>query len=480
MSNQKQDSTENQYLDKLLEGVLTELPLENDVVREITPCRKAMNCVIIGLALSTFTLNFLGLNYILPAIGIVPMLLGFRSLRWENHGFKACWIISIIRSVYIFLWLIMNASVWQKTILESHIFKTFNYIQIGILLLLIICLRAGFSSVQKKAGIKQNTVSITVLILWFILLYGFREYLGSGWDSVVVFLILYALLIPGLYSLSSELDDAGYVIVAAPVRISDKAVMLGISIVLALGLATAYIFFSKYPMQWTPVSAASKDEAQAVKSHLMTLGAPATVVEDLTEEDLLDCTDAVRVIVQENDHLMDRHDLRIINIAVELPGSHEARKIINHFQWNVEVPFCGTEAIQFGPEYRDYREWRMEGIPSGRVLYDDGKTYTAPFYSIGRYTHVSDTLFWGKSVYNFPFAVAEFSFPNGKENYRGYVSYKVVDNNDGQDDDSWINYVHQKSWLQYPVQTAMDYKLGLSETSYFDVFNIVHDELQLP
>ena len=258
MSKQKQDSTENQHLDKLLEGVLTELPPENDVVREITPCRKAMNHVLIGLALSMLTLNFLYLNYILPTMGIVLTLLGFRSLRRENVGFKACWILSIIRAVYIFPWLIINATIWQKTILEAPIAKNSIYIQIGSVLLLILCMGFGFSSVQKKAGIKQHIGSITALFIWYIILcfLGMIQY--GGWIIAIALIITYVLIIRSLYRLASELDEAGYVIVTAPVRISDKAVILGTSLVLALGLAAAYIFFSRYPMQWTPVAAASR------------------------------------------------------------------------------------------------------------------------------------------------------------------------------------------------------------------------------
>lgn len=44
--------------------------------------------IFIGLALSTVTLNFLNLQYILPAIGLLFLWLGFRRLRQVNGWFS--------------------------------------------------------------------------------------------------------------------------------------------------------------------------------------------------------------------------------------------------------------------------------------------------------------------------------------------------------------------------------------------------------
>ena len=489
MGNQKQDSKENQYPDELVESASTELPSENDVVREITPCRKAMNRVIIGLALSTFTLNFLYLNYILPTIGIVMMLLGFRYLHRENGGFMACWILSIIRALYIFPWLIINATIWRNVILESEIAMIFTYIHTGVILLIILCMRFGFSSIQKKAGIKQHTGSITALFIWFIALciLGILQY--SGWILTIALFIAYVSILRRLYTLPSELDEAGYVIVPASLRISDRAVTIGISLVLALGLAAAYIFFSKYPMQWTPVAAASKDEAQTVKSRLISLGFPDAVISDLTEEDLLDCTDALRVIVDQRDNFIDSRnrtnratsgdvpELRITHVAVELPGSCETWKIIHHFEWIEDVPFYGTEAIRLWPTATGDLGWKMEGTYSGQVLFDDaGRAYASPFYSLGEINYEQDSIFWGNGTANYPFA--EFSFPMYKENYRGYVSFCILETKDRYIIDFWIDYVHKQGWFQYPVQTAMENIMGARKESPYNAFGLVQDAIQ--
>ena len=49
----------------------------DEVVEKVNPFRRAVNRVLIGMALCTLTLNFCGLNYILPTVGMVLSLLGF-------------------------------------------------------------------------------------------------------------------------------------------------------------------------------------------------------------------------------------------------------------------------------------------------------------------------------------------------------------------------------------------------------------------
>ena len=62
--------------DDLLTRSISDLPPDEELVREITPWRKAMNRILLGFGLTSITLNFLCLNYLLPAIGVVLMLLG--------------------------------------------------------------------------------------------------------------------------------------------------------------------------------------------------------------------------------------------------------------------------------------------------------------------------------------------------------------------------------------------------------------------
>ena len=104
------DLSEGEF-DALLGAGLQDLPPE-EVVEEVTPWKRAMNRVLAGMALSTVTLNFWLLDTILPAIGVVLMLLGFRSLRFENRWFGSCFVLTLLRAVHFFLLLILNTTIW--------------------------------------------------------------------------------------------------------------------------------------------------------------------------------------------------------------------------------------------------------------------------------------------------------------------------------------------------------------------------------
>ena len=60
--------------------------LPDKVAAAVTPWKRAMGRVLAGMALTGT--NLWGLNYLLPGIGLVLMLLGFRLLRREE--IKAC------------------------------------------------------------------------------------------------------------------------------------------------------------------------------------------------------------------------------------------------------------------------------------------------------------------------------------------------------------------------------------------------------
>ena len=67
---------------------LSELPPPEEAVREVTPFRDAVARIVLGLCLTSFTLNLWYLQYLLPAVGAVQIYLGFRALRNNNRWFR--------------------------------------------------------------------------------------------------------------------------------------------------------------------------------------------------------------------------------------------------------------------------------------------------------------------------------------------------------------------------------------------------------
>ena len=74
-------------LEELLADSLPDLPPE-EIVRSVTPWRRAMDRVLTGSALRAVTLSLFGLQYLLPALGTLLLLLGYRALRRENRFFS--------------------------------------------------------------------------------------------------------------------------------------------------------------------------------------------------------------------------------------------------------------------------------------------------------------------------------------------------------------------------------------------------------
>ena len=74
--------------DRLLYEGSAQLPPELSELKPPCPWKKPISQICWGLALVTITLNFLGLDTILPAVGAALLWLGLAPLRRENSGFR--------------------------------------------------------------------------------------------------------------------------------------------------------------------------------------------------------------------------------------------------------------------------------------------------------------------------------------------------------------------------------------------------------
>ena len=113
MSADKRNILLDSDFELLLHKSVSDTPPE-DVVDSVTPWKKAIDRVLTGFALGAVTLNFAMLNYILPAIGMVMVLLGFRALRRENRYFGACYVIAVIRACYFVPLLVLNTTIYNS------------------------------------------------------------------------------------------------------------------------------------------------------------------------------------------------------------------------------------------------------------------------------------------------------------------------------------------------------------------------------
>lgn len=396
--------------DALLESSLSGLP-PKDVVKRVTPWKRAMRWLLAGMALTTLTLNVLYLNLLLPAIGMVLLLLGFRALRRENRWFGACYAVAVLRTAYVCADLVLNTTIWQRAVHASSQAGVLSGLSLALLFVEFFCLWRGLRAVQQKAGETPRAWNAAALMVWYALLC-LLALVGDriGWLLLAVLLAGYALILRSLWRLSKELDQAGYAVRSAPVRVSDRTLVLALAAVLTAGCACGYLWGSRYPMEWTPVEIGEDSQAEGLRAHLLELGMPEYVLDDLTAEELAACEGALQVVVDVDDEAVD--------------GSDEPKLRV-----------------------------------TGRVLCEqNGQSYAVPYYFLGEQTCTAGGFPWEQHAGNDVFAA--FSMLPGGERCRGYLTYPMEKVRDGFIVNGWLEYTHQKTWLQYPAVTALEKRLA--------------------
>lgn len=483
MHEHERESARDDAFEALLAQSVAELPPE-EIVADVTPWRRAMNRILFGMALCAVTLNFWCLNYILPAVGTVLLLLGFRTLRRENRWLGGCFAVTVIRAACFFATLILNTTILQSAVFTPAVTTALTAVNAVLLLALYFCFWRGLLAVQKKAGLPAQAGGALALIVWYALVCVLAAVQYGGWVVPIAMLIGYGFILRSLYRLSGALDEAGYAIAPGPVRVTDRCLVLVLAAVLGIGGALGYLFGGSYRMDWQPADTSEQTQTAAIRQQLLGLGFPEAVLDDLTPEDIAACDGALRVVVETEDYpvndgrnvlweaynekheryyvqdtVYDVKELRLTSVGVQLPGAQETWRVYHHFLWTTDPGFCGTEVLQIWPADENMQDgWRFAGDVTGRVLYDrDGQTFTASYHTLGRQTYTADSVFFGQRTNSDLFA--PFSMPRHAEHARGYVAYTAAAVQSGYLLNSWCNYTHQQSLLQYPAVTAMEKRM---------------------
>lgn len=467
------DPRSDHEFEALLQSNLPELPPDNIAPRS-TPWRTATLRCLAGLALTTLHLNFFGLQYLLPTLGFVLMLLGFRALRKENNGFAACYGISIARLVLQFTTLILNATVYQELRNDQRILLLGALLAVATLL----CFWAGIALTQEKAGVKCTHGAPGALVIWYLVLLGLAVFQAYGiWIALLMIVVFFCILYC-LNKLFHSIDDVGHAIHTAPVRISDRWLAILLTAVLTVGVACGYLFFNSHPMEWTAVSTNEHAWVQQTKAQLQELGYPAELLNDLSAADLAACRGATKVELQTNVYDAETDfsnsgagspNLAITGVAVKL-GDTCTWQLFHHFSWIEDPGFYGTEAIKIqynlGDPWISPRSGSSGNAFTGRLLCARNGQTCAASYDL-TVTNAGQNS-----------AVASFSFPRKSSAQRGYISYCVTAGSSNYHYGiSWMHYIHQRSWLQYPVSTAG--QQNSDSLSANSAYATVQDELRI-
>ena len=477
--------TDERRFDDLLREDAAALPPPE----KINPWQMAMTQVLWGFGLSTITLNFLYLDYILPALGAVLLVLGFRTLRRENRPLRWCYILSIAK-------LLVCAAGDVLAALPVKVELPGAYISTAVTLVLYICLWRGMVEVSRAAGEEKPAATAAGAMAVFYAVLTVLALIGvEGWLLVLPMLVLYILLLRSMVRLSRSLADTGYAITAAPVRLPGWAVLWGsLAAMLAAVLLTAFLG-QRYPMDWHTRDDAPQDET--IRQQLLTKGFPSYVLDDLTAEEVSRMAGAVRVYRQverlysdtdyrtiTTTHYMSDPDRPLVfdrtitdvdgegerhytyvyrvydtleqtmtHVAVELPEQDGVRRYIyiHHLTYDTQPSPRLTEALELWPAYQFRDSWAPGGAVSGRLLCErSGGEQTALFYSLTGGSHQITDIFgtrWEQQI------TALWTRPAHAEKIRAYVFYDALRLEDSWVIESWANYVCQTAPV-YPFRDA--------------------------
>ena len=132
--------------------------------------------------------------------------------------------------------------------------------------------------VFRDAGQTPKTAPAGALVILEALFFPLAVIGLTGWLLVCPILLIWILLIRRLYTLSRSLDEAGYALVPAPVRLSNRratALWLGVPL---LAIAILPFLFTRLPVNAeTPVYGPSNSESE-LRVRLRELGFPEAIL----------------------------------------------------------------------------------------------------------------------------------------------------------------------------------------------------------
>lgn len=429
-----------------------------------SPFCRAMGLIAGGLAVTGVTLNFWNLDVLLPLVGTFCLLVGFRALRRVNGFLRAGYVCACLHMLLLFVELGQNAAVFRETAAADMVSTALAFGSAAVQLVLLFCLWQGLLDMQRDTGITPPAAPAAgALLLWYILLYVAAALFASLSLLLGAYVVWYFYLVVRLKKLSKSMAAQGCAIKPIKERFSNHKLVGSLLTVLAVVIACGILFFGSYRMDWTPKEAST--DAQVIEAHerLLALGYPESELNDLSDEDLLTCLRAERVVIKEctgsayinySNKPQTNDAFHLTIVAVQRP--FDRLFVACHFRWDDGVRFYGTESLAFEPHH-DSNSWFAKEF-SGRVLYDgpDGATYTAPYIDPG--TDQVNLGSWYENCFRQLYC-ADASFPNDGTNQRGYVACTLSNNIDEFTKfEGLFYYVHQNGRFQYPVKTARDYQ----------------------
>lgn len=426
-----------------------------------SPWRGALKQVCWGLALWSITLDVFYLNFLLPTLGIVLLWLGLRSLRRQNTPFRVGYALSWVLSLHhVLLMAVLATPATQNDFLLLGLGWFGSLVTWGVYLSLWLGLRGVF----RQAQLPPKTRAAGWLVVCYGLLMGIGV-LSLNWLVFVLpFLLVWILLLVGLYRTHRSLDQAGYAVHPAPVRISNgwaAATWLGITVLAAV---VALSLSLHLPLQGVRPFTLNTQQSQA-RTQLEQLGFPSDLLALLPDEQVAQLEGATQVQVTTQTGSAEYADLSKLSmdiVEVVLTQTGDIR-VYAFFHWDTPPKQRMLEGLYLIPNVHELSIPLSIGKLQGMLFWDEGnQTFQAP---LGNLFTTPPEIQLTPSSQGFWNADLTFSLPKDGENIRGYVTWTLYGFTTATNLNAKVVYLHQETPLLYPWNTPSNQYLTNSWSS---------------
>lgn len=425
----------------------------NEEIEPTNPWLKPISLITWGFALTSFTLNFFLLQYILPTLGVMLMYLGFLSLRKVNQWFFVAWIIVIIKLIWQSAYLIVNATPINILYKNNMVIGT---VVIIIQLALLFVFRKALSTVFRQSGITPARDPILAPIIWTILIAVCAlTPLAYIWIVYIPIIFFYIIMIRSLYKIGDDLSCVAHAFVNAPVKLSNKIALWGYMIWCLILVMISCIYVNHIALDESEQALISDSDTRA---ELMELGFPKDILNVISDKDISMLSGAIHVEYSSESLAFDPVqvtsktgpniyttrskpgdcNLQASTVYIEFPDN--LLYVLVHFDWMDSKAYWQDGFTIMGEEGFE--------LLNGVLLFKkDGVDYTAPIPRLKCELVTSYSMFGANESRQISGAV---SYPYGSEHQRGYVFYRLQIQNERWVGSNILNYLHYSHPFQFP------------------------------
>lgn len=408
------------FNEKQLEQMLCEHLPETALagtLTDINPFREAVSKVIAGLVLTTFTLQFLYLNYMLPTIGVMLIYLGMRTLRSGNGYFRGGWLLSLLRVILVSFQMLVIVTPYSAILGDWAL-----WLGQGIHLGFLFCLGMGIRKAGLQAGLEHPKMATWPVMLWQILFLGIAMVGSSSWTILILMVASWVNLVRRICRCADDLKTVGYGVPASPVWFSAKPMLLTYLLFLVVTMTGLSLMANYTPVDGKKVDASTftgaSESASAVRRDLIGKGFPEEMLSQILDEDLENLGEVTAISVKHEQYGTDSEGRMAGSAAAVQTADGRIRWFVTYGYKEGKHP-----GIVEGVKIQNDSEQKWEA-PVGRIFWEKkGQMYMAELdMDLDTSTHL-----WFGAVSKDSYCSSRYSFPPLCDGTRGYFTYWTED-----------------------------------------------------